>query len=126
MSPASPHPYGNQLPPIRVAASTPDTFPAIGAHGYPVFASTRHATWTEVGPQVASYQEGWKQAGHQGRGQVFVAGPIYIAETDEQAREEARDSVEHFYRLQYELISEFGASARAGRTSLIAPSICAT
>src|SRR5579862_9825599 len=26
-----PHPYRGKLPPIRVAASTPDTFPAIGA-----------------------------------------------------------------------------------------------
>ena len=38
-----PQPYQSKLPPIRIAASTPDTFPAIGALGYPVFASTRHA-----------------------------------------------------------------------------------
>jgi len=113
----SPHPYNNQLPPIRVAASTPDTFPAIGRNGYPVFASTRHSTWTEVRGQVASYQDGWKQAGRQGRGQAYVAGPIYIAETDEQAREEARASVEHFYRLQYELISE--SARRSGRQNFI-------
>jgi alkanesulfonate monooxygenase SsuD/methylene tetrahydromethanopterin reductase-like flavin-dependent oxidoreductase (luciferase family) len=113
----SPHPYNNRLPPIRIAASTPDTFPAIGGLGYPVFASTRHATWTEVGPQVASYQEGWKAARRTGRGQVFVAGPIYIAETDEQARAEARASVEHFYRLQYELIAE--SARRSGRQNFI-------
>src|SRR6266436_2899775 len=34
-----PHPYRNKLPPIRIAASTPDTFPAIGGQGYPVFVS---------------------------------------------------------------------------------------
>jgi alkanesulfonate monooxygenase SsuD/methylene tetrahydromethanopterin reductase-like flavin-dependent oxidoreductase (luciferase family) len=113
----SPHPYKNQMPEIRVAASTPDTFPAIGGLGYPVFASTRHATWTEVGPQVASYQEGWKAAGREGRGQAFVAGPIYIAETDAQARDEARDSVEHFYKLQYELIAE--SARRSGRQNFI-------
>ncbi len=37
-----PHPYKGKLPPIRIAASTPDTFPAIGGLGYPVFASMRH------------------------------------------------------------------------------------
>src|SRR5213078_3097750 len=37
-----PRPYQQPLPEIRIAASTPDTFPAIGALGYPVFASTRH------------------------------------------------------------------------------------
>ena len=113
----SPHPYEGKLPPIRVAASTPDTFPAIGELGYPVFASTRHATWTDVGPQVASYQDGWKQGGRQGRGQAFVAGPIYIAETDQQARDEARESVEYFYKLQYELIAE--SARRSGRQNFI-------
>jgi alkanesulfonate monooxygenase SsuD/methylene tetrahydromethanopterin reductase-like flavin-dependent oxidoreductase (luciferase family) len=113
----SPHPYRNKLPEIRVAASTPDTFPAIGGLGYPVFASTRHATWSDVGPQVASYQDGWKQAGRPGRGQVFISGPIYVADTDQQARDEARASVEHFYRLQYELIAE--SARRSGRQNFI-------
>jgi len=112
-----PHPYGDRLPPIRVAASTPDTFPAIGGLGYPVFASTRHATWADVKPQVASYQEGWTKAGHKGRGQAYVAGPIYVAETDARAKEEARDSVVHFYRLQYELIAE--SARRSGRQNFI-------
>jgi alkanesulfonate monooxygenase SsuD/methylene tetrahydromethanopterin reductase-like flavin-dependent oxidoreductase (luciferase family) len=112
-----PHPYGDKLPPIRIAASTPDTFPAIGGLGYPVFASTRHATWEDVKPQVASYQEGWTKAGHKGRGRAYVAGPIYVAETDRQARDEARESVEHFYRLQYELIAE--SARRSGRQAFI-------
>ncbi|MGH7095918.1 MAG: LLM class flavin-dependent oxidoreductase, partial [Stellaceae bacterium] len=113
-----PHPYRGAMPPIRIAASTPDTFPAIGGLGYPVFASTRHSTWTEVKGQVATYQEGWKAAGHAGRGPVYVAGPIYIAETDELARDEARGSVEHFYRLQYELIAE--SARRSGRKEFAA------
>jgi alkanesulfonate monooxygenase SsuD/methylene tetrahydromethanopterin reductase-like flavin-dependent oxidoreductase (luciferase family) len=113
----SPRPYQGKLPPIRVAASTPDTFPAIGGLGYPVFASTRHATWTDVGPQVASYQDGWKAAGRQGRGQAYVGSPIYVAETDERAREEARESVEYFYKLQYELIAE--SARRSGRQNFI-------
>ena len=113
----SPHPYQGKSPPIRIAASTPDTFPAIGGLGYPVFASTRHATWSDVGPQVASYQDGWKEAGREGRGQGYVSGPLYIAETDEQARDEARASVEHFYKLQYELIAE--SARRSGRQNFI-------
>jgi alkanesulfonate monooxygenase SsuD/methylene tetrahydromethanopterin reductase-like flavin-dependent oxidoreductase (luciferase family) len=112
-----PKPYQKPLPPIRIAASTPDSFPAIGALGYPVFASTRHATWTEVLQQVATYQDGWRQSGRQGRGQVYVAGPIYVAESDAQARDEARTSVEHFYRLQYELIAD--SARRSGRQQFI-------
>jgi alkanesulfonate monooxygenase SsuD/methylene tetrahydromethanopterin reductase-like flavin-dependent oxidoreductase (luciferase family) len=113
----SPHPYQGKLPEIRVAASTPDTFPAIGGLGYPVFASTRHATWTDVGPQVASYQDGWKVAGREGKGRSYVGAPIYIAETDARAYEEARESVEYFYKLQYELIAE--SARRSGRQNFI-------
>jgi alkanesulfonate monooxygenase SsuD/methylene tetrahydromethanopterin reductase-like flavin-dependent oxidoreductase (luciferase family) len=112
-----PHPYQNKPPPIRIAASTPDTFPQIGAQGYPVFASTRHATWSDVGPQIASYQAGWKAAGHPGRGKAYVAGPMYIAETEERARAEAEESVTHFYRLQYELIAD--SARRSGRQAFI-------
>jgi alkanesulfonate monooxygenase SsuD/methylene tetrahydromethanopterin reductase-like flavin-dependent oxidoreductase (luciferase family) len=112
-----PRPYRNKLPPIRIAASTPDTFPQIGAQGYPVFASTRHATWSDVGPQIRSYQEGWKAAGHPGRGQAYVSTPMYIAETEERARAEAEASVTHFYRLQYELIAD--SARRSGRQAFI-------
>ena len=112
-----PHPYQNKLPEIRIAASTPDTFPAIGAQGYPVFASTRHVAWPDVGPQIASYQQGWQDAGRPGRGKAYVAGPMYIAETEERARAEAEASVTHFYRLQYELIAD--SARRSGRQAFI-------
>jgi len=112
-----PRPYNGKLPPIRIAASTPDTFPAIGAMGYPVFASTRHPTWSELAPHIKAYQEAYEAAGHPGEGQVFVSAPIYIAETEEKARAEAEESVTYFYKLQYELISE--SARRSGRQNFI-------
>ncbi|MBV8888088.1 MAG: LLM class flavin-dependent oxidoreductase [Alphaproteobacteria bacterium] len=112
-----PKPYQKPLPPIRIAASTPDTFPAIGALGYPVFASVRHVTWPDLGPQVQSYHDAYKAAGHPGRGQVYVSAPIYIAETDAQARAEAEQSVTHFYRQQYELIAD--SARRSGREQFV-------
>ncbi len=112
-----PKPYQQPLPEIRIAASTPDTFPAIGALGYPVFASVRHPTWTELAPHIKNYYDSYAAAGHPGKGQVFVSAPIYIAETEEQARAEAEQSVTHFYRLQYELISE--SARRSGRQNFI-------
>ena len=111
-----PRPYQQPLPEIRVAASTPETFPAIGALGYPVFASTRHPTWLELKPHIKAYYDAYKSAGH-GKGQVFVSAPMYIAETEERARAEAEESVTHFYRLQYELIAE--SARRSGRQNFI-------
>ena len=112
-----PRPYKGQMPPIRVAASTPDTFPAIGAAGYPVFASTRHPTWDELKPMVKAYRDAYKAAGHKGDGEVYVSAPIYIAETEERALAEAEESVTHFYKLQYELIAE--SARRSGRQNFI-------
>jgi alkanesulfonate monooxygenase SsuD/methylene tetrahydromethanopterin reductase-like flavin-dependent oxidoreductase (luciferase family) len=112
-----PKPYQKPLPEIRIAASTPDTFPAIGSLGYPVFASTRHPTWTDLAPHIRAYYDAWKAAGHPGNGRVYVSAPIYIAETEERARAEAEESVTHFYRLQYELIAE--SARRSGRQSFI-------
>jgi alkanesulfonate monooxygenase SsuD/methylene tetrahydromethanopterin reductase-like flavin-dependent oxidoreductase (luciferase family) len=112
-----PRPYNGKLPPIRIAASTPDTFPAIGAMGYPIFASTRHPTWSELAPHIKSYQDAYRAAGHPGEGQVFVSAPIYIAETEAKARAEAEESVTYFYKLQYELIAE--SARRSGRQNFI-------
>jgi alkanesulfonate monooxygenase SsuD/methylene tetrahydromethanopterin reductase-like flavin-dependent oxidoreductase (luciferase family) len=112
-----PRPYQGKLPPIRIAASTPDTFPAIGSLGYPVFASTRHPTWSELAPHIKAYHEAYEAAGHPRKGQVYVSAPIYIAETEERARAEAEQSVTHFYRLQYELIAE--SARRSGRQNFI-------
>jgi len=99
-----PKPYQRPTPPIRIAASTPDTFPAIGRRGVPIFASVRHTSWGDLAKQIQTYHDAWKEAGHPGRGQVFVSAPTYIAETDERARAEPRDSIMHFYHEQANLL----------------------
>jgi alkanesulfonate monooxygenase SsuD/methylene tetrahydromethanopterin reductase-like flavin-dependent oxidoreductase (luciferase family) len=99
-----PRPYQKPLPPIRIAASTPDTFPAIGRRGTAIFASVRHTTWPELAKQIRTYHEAWAEAGHPGRGQVFVSAPTYLAETEERARSEPKESIMHFYHEQANLL----------------------
>src|SRR6516225_1337115 len=99
-----PKPYQKPLPPIRIAASTPDTFPAIGRRGAPIFASVRHTSWADLERQIESYQAAWEKAGHPGRGQVFVSAPTYLADTEERARSEPRESIMHFYHEQANLL----------------------
>ncbi len=99
-----PKPYQRPTPPIRIAASTPDTFPAIGRRGVPVFASVRHTNWSDLAGQIRTYHEAWEVAGHPGRGQVYVSAPTYIAETEERARAEPKASIMHFYREQANLL----------------------
>jgi alkanesulfonate monooxygenase SsuD/methylene tetrahydromethanopterin reductase-like flavin-dependent oxidoreductase (luciferase family) len=99
-----PKPYQKPTPPIRIAASTPDTFPAIGRRGAPIFASARHTTWSDLAKQIRSYHDAWEEAGHPGRGQVFVSAPTYLAETEEGARSEPKESILHFYHEQANLL----------------------
>jgi len=99
-----PKPYQKPTPPIRIAASTPDTFPAIGRRGMPIFASVRHTSWSALAEQIRSYHDAWEAAGHPGKGQVFVSAPTYLAETDEAALVEPRDSIMHFYHEQANLL----------------------
>jgi alkanesulfonate monooxygenase SsuD/methylene tetrahydromethanopterin reductase-like flavin-dependent oxidoreductase (luciferase family) len=99
-----PKPYQKPTPPIRIAASTPDTFPAIGRRGAAIFASVRHTTWSDLAKQIQSYHDAWVEAGHPGRGQVFVSAPTYLAETEERARSEPKASITHFYREQANLL----------------------
>jgi alkanesulfonate monooxygenase SsuD/methylene tetrahydromethanopterin reductase-like flavin-dependent oxidoreductase (luciferase family) len=99
-----PKPYQKPTPPIRIAASTPDTFPAIGRRGAAIFASVRHTTWTDLAKQIESYHEAWSAAGHPGRGEVFVSAPTYIAETEDRARSEPKESIMHFYHEQANLL----------------------
>ena len=99
-----PKPYQKPTPPIRIAASTPDTFPAIGRRGTAIFASVRHTTWSDLAKQIESYHDAWEAAGHPGRGQVFVSAPTYLAETEERACTEPKESIMHFYREQANLL----------------------
>jgi alkanesulfonate monooxygenase SsuD/methylene tetrahydromethanopterin reductase-like flavin-dependent oxidoreductase (luciferase family) len=99
-----PKPHQKPTPPIRIAASTPDTFPAIGRRGAAIFASVRHTTWSDLAKQIQNYHDAWTAAGHPGRGQVFVSAPTYLAETEERAHSDPRESIMHFYHEQANLL----------------------
>jgi len=95
----TPKPYQKPLPPIRVAASSPDTFPAIGKLGYPIFVMPR-GTFSDMRPAIESYRAAYRAAGHPGQGQVYMRVPLYVGETDERARDEPEPSIMHFFREQ--------------------------
>jgi alkanesulfonate monooxygenase SsuD/methylene tetrahydromethanopterin reductase-like flavin-dependent oxidoreductase (luciferase family) len=95
----TPKPYQTPLPPIRVAASSPDTFAAIGKLGYPIFVMPR-GTFADMKPSIDLYREAYREAGHPGRGQVYMRVPLYVADTYERARAEPEESIMHFFREQ--------------------------
>lgn len=93
-----PKPLQQPHPPIRIAATSPDTFASIGAMGYPIFVAVRLGTIEELGPNIRAYQDAYAAAGHPGRGRVYLRVPVYVAETAERARAEPEESMMHLYR----------------------------
>lgn len=94
-----PKPYQAPYPELRVAATSADTFQANGAAGYPIFCAVRFGTLSELGPNLRTYQEAWRAAGHAGRGKVYLRVPVYVAASEEAARAEPEASVMEFYRV---------------------------
>jgi len=93
-----PKPYQQPHPPIRVAATSVDTFPAIGAQGFDLFAAVRTGTLSELAPNLTAYRTAYAEAGHPGKGGVFLRVPVYVAATFDQAVADCRDSIMGFYQ----------------------------
>ena len=93
-----PKPYQRPHPPIRVAATTEETYPMVGRLGFPLFVAVRTSSIDGIRRRLPGYRDAWRAAGHPGRGEVGLSVPLYVAETARQAREEAEASTMHFFR----------------------------
>jgi alkanesulfonate monooxygenase SsuD/methylene tetrahydromethanopterin reductase-like flavin-dependent oxidoreductase (luciferase family) len=94
----APKPWRQPWPEIRVAAASPDTYVEVAALGHPIFIAARTGNLSELAPLVKTYRAAWKEAGHAGEGEVYLRVPVYIAATEERAREEPRESIMHLLR----------------------------
>src|SRR6476646_5643604 len=93
-----PRPLQKPHPPLRIAATSADTYPTIGAMGFPIFVAVRLGTIEELGPNIAAYREAHRSAGHPGQGKVYLRVPIYVGETEASARADPEHSIMPFYK----------------------------
>ncbi|MFO1158598.1 MAG: LLM class flavin-dependent oxidoreductase [Reyranellaceae bacterium] len=107
----SPKPWRAPWPEIRIAAASPDTYTEVAALGHPIFIAARTGNLSELAPLVKTYRDAWKAAGHPGKGEVFLRVPVYVADTEEKAREEPRESIMHLLRY---IGDRLASSATAG------------
>ena len=59
----TPRPYQQPYPPIRIAAASPDTYPAVEARGLPIFLNARHGSFSEFVPAIREYRAAYEAAG---------------------------------------------------------------
>jgi alkanesulfonate monooxygenase SsuD/methylene tetrahydromethanopterin reductase-like flavin-dependent oxidoreductase (luciferase family) len=95
---AIPKPYQKPHPPLRVAATSEESYAAVGRRGLPIFLAVRTSSISELESYVGAYHAAWREAGHPGRGEVSAILPVYVADTERRAREETEASATHFYR----------------------------
>lgn len=99
----TPRPYQTPHPPIRMAANSHETFPAVAKMGLPVFIGLRAAEIPDLQVHLTSYRQAWREAGHPGDPSVYLRIPVYVSPTEEGAREEPRQSLTSFFARQSEL-----------------------
>jgi len=121
----SPKPYQKPHPELRMAGATPETFPAIGRLGFPVFVAVRQGPFKQLVPYIEAYRSAYQEAGHPGTGQVYLRVPAYLADTEARARAELEASLMGVFPLSGGTGPRFGtprrrrgraAAPQAGRT----------
>src|SRR5262245_40702001 len=99
----SPRPVQRPHPPVRMAATTADTFPRVAKMGLPIFVGLRGMDVPELAGCLRTYRQAWRDAGHPGEGDACLRIPVYAAPTEKAAREEPHDTITYYFERQAEL-----------------------
>src|SRR5438067_7903277 len=84
----APRPYRPPHPPLRMAATTPETFPRVAKMGLPIFVGLRGMSIPELAGHLRIYRDAWREAGHPGNGDACLRIPVYAAPTEKAAVDE--------------------------------------
>lgn len=88
-----PKPVQKPHPPVRIGATSADTFELVGRMGYPIFINpSRVTTLLDLKPFIDEFHQARKKAGHTGPVDVGLRVPVYVAETEEKAYSEPKES----------------------------------
>jgi alkanesulfonate monooxygenase SsuD/methylene tetrahydromethanopterin reductase-like flavin-dependent oxidoreductase (luciferase family) len=99
----TPRPYQAPHPPVRMAATTAETFPRVGRMGLPIFVGLRGMAIPELAEHVRTYRQAWREAGHRGDGDVCLRIPVYAAPTESAALEEPQETITYYFSRQADL-----------------------
>jgi alkanesulfonate monooxygenase SsuD/methylene tetrahydromethanopterin reductase-like flavin-dependent oxidoreductase (luciferase family) len=110
----TPRPYQVPHPPIRMAATSEETFPIAARMGLPIFVGLRREEVSDLQRYLARYRETWREADRPGDPSVYLRIPVYVSTTEDGAREEPRESLGAFFGRQTELARSAVGRAGAG------------
>jgi alkanesulfonate monooxygenase SsuD/methylene tetrahydromethanopterin reductase-like flavin-dependent oxidoreductase (luciferase family) len=102
----SPRPYQLPHPPLRMAATTPGTFERVAQMGFPIFVGLRGMDTAELRVHLQTYRKAWQEAGHPGRGSVYLRIPVYAGASELAAREQPCESISYYFARQSNLVAQ--------------------
>ena len=114
----TPLPYQSPHLPIRIAATTRETFPFMGQQGRPIFVGLRGMDIPELRDCIQEYRKAWQEAGHAGDGDVSLRIPVYAAETHQEAIDDPWESIQGYFSRMGNLYRESAGSADIDATEL--------
>ncbi|MBO55146.1 MAG: hypothetical protein CL886_05730 [Dehalococcoidia bacterium] len=114
----TPQPYQKPHPPIRIAATTPETFIRLGEQGWPIFVGLRGMDISELSSNINAYRKAWSDSEHPGQGKVSLRIPVYAADTDADAADQAYDSISSYFGRMGTLYREAAGSSGIDATEL--------
>ena len=114
----SPQPFTLPHPPLRVAATTEETFPRMGQRGLPIFVGLRGMDIPDLQINLKEYRRAWRQAGHPGDGDVSLRIPVYAGESETAAMDDPQESIRAYYNRMSSLYLESAGSAGTEATEL--------
>ena len=112
-----PRPYQQPHPPLRIAATTAETFPRLGREGHPIFVGLRGMDIPELKGCLAEYRTAWHEAGHEGDGDVSLRIPVYAGESEEGALDEPQDSINAYFNRMGSLLRDASTGRANGDQS---------
>ena len=89
----NPKPFQTPHPPILVGVTSAESFPILGRMGFNILINpSRVFTLAELKPSIDAYRRAWKEAGHEGDGQVGLRIPVYLSDDAQKAHDEPMES----------------------------------
>jgi alkanesulfonate monooxygenase SsuD/methylene tetrahydromethanopterin reductase-like flavin-dependent oxidoreductase (luciferase family) len=114
----TPRPYQQPHPPLRMAATTPGTFERVATMGFPIFVGLRGMDVPELSLHLKTYRKAWQDAGHPGKGSVYLRVPVYAGATQQAAIKEPCESITYYFARQSQLVAQNARSRQADHTDL--------
>jgi alkanesulfonate monooxygenase SsuD/methylene tetrahydromethanopterin reductase-like flavin-dependent oxidoreductase (luciferase family) len=99
----APKPFRKPHPPLRMAATTPETFPRVAKMGLPIFVGLRGMSIPELTGHLKIYRDAWREAGHPGDGDACLRIPVYAAPSEKAALDEPRETITYYFERQANL-----------------------